>query len=71
MKLNNIKTYIGAAALALSMSCVSTSCINDLDVENINPAQQSTLDKDALFNKIYSSFVLTGQTGPKIGRAHV
>ena len=24
MKLNNIKTYIGAAALALSMSCVST-----------------------------------------------
>lgn len=64
MKLNNIKTYIGAAALALSMSCVSTSCINDLDVENINPAQQSTLDKDALFNKIYSSFVLTGQTGP-------
>lgn len=41
-----------------------TSCVNDLDVDNINPQQTSTFDKDALFNKIYSSFVLTGQEGP-------
>lgn len=41
-----------------------TSCIGDLDVKNINPQQVSTLDKEALFNKIYSNMVLTGQTGP-------
>ena len=64
MKLNNIKTYIGAAAIALTIGSVNTSCINDLDVENKNPQKESLLDKDALFNKIYSSFVLTGQQGP-------
>ena len=56
MKLNNIKTYIGAAAIALTIGSVNTSCINDLDVENKNPQKESLLDKDALFNKIYSSF---------------
>ncbi len=62
MKLNNIKSLIPAVVLALSMGFVS--CTNDLDVENINPKQTSTLDADALLNKIYSSFVLTGQQGP-------
>ncbi|MDO5446327.1 MAG: RagB/SusD family nutrient uptake outer membrane protein [Prevotellaceae bacterium] len=38
------------------------SCIND--VENINPQQTTELDADALFNKIYATFVLTGQKGP-------
>lgn len=62
MKLNSIKTLIPAVALALSMGFVS--CTKDLDVDNINPQQTSTLDTDALLNKIYSSFVLTGQQGP-------
>jgi hypothetical protein len=62
MKLNSIKTLIPAVALALSMGFVS--CTKDLDVDNINPQQTSKLDTDALLNKIYSSFVLTGQKGP-------
>ena len=62
MKLNSIKTLIPAVALALSMGF--TSCTKDLDVENINPRQTSDLNTDALLNKIYSSFVLTGQKGP-------
>lgn len=53
-----------AVAAAATMMLGTTSCVGDLDVENINPQQISTLDPDALFNKIYSSFVLTGQEGP-------
>ncbi|MBQ0056099.1 MAG: RagB/SusD family nutrient uptake outer membrane protein [Bacteroidales bacterium] len=62
MKFNIVKSFLAASALVLSMGM--TSCVNDLDVENINPQQTSQLDVDALFNKIYSSFVLTGQQGP-------
>ena len=62
MKLNRIKSLMPAVVLALSMGFVS--CTKDLDVNNINPKQTSTLDADALLNKIYSSFVLTGQQGP-------
>ncbi len=63
MKLNRIKSLVPTLAFALSMGCM-TSCVNDLHVENINPQQTSELDADALLNKIYSSFVLTGQVGP-------
>lgn len=62
MKFNTIKSL--AAVFAVSLMFGTTSCVNDLDVVNINPQQIATLDADALFNKIYSSFVLTGQTGP-------
>lgn len=62
MKFNKIKSLAVASAAALMLG--TTSCVGDLDVENINPQQIATLDTDALFNKIYSSFVLTGQTGP-------
>lgn len=64
MKLNNIKTILGAMAIASLTGTLTTSCTKDLDVENINPQQVSKLDTDALLNKIYSSFVLTGQQGP-------
>lgn len=63
MKLNRFKSLIPAAAFVLSMGFMS-SCVNDLHVDNINPQQTSELDTDALLNKIYSSFVLTGQVGP-------
>ena len=63
MKLYRIKSIIPAAAFVLSMGFM-TSCVNDLHVDNINPQQTSELDADALLNKIYSSFVLTGQIGP-------
>lgn len=48
-----------AAVLGLSL----TSCVGDLDVTPINPQQTQTVDDDALFNKLYATFSLTGQTG--------
>ena len=48
--------------MVLTMS--TTSCVGDLDVTPINPQQTMDLNGDALFNKIYASFSLTGQTGP-------
>lgn len=64
MKKNLFKNIFGAAASLVLMTSAMTSCVNDLDVENINPKQTTTLNTDALLNKIYSSFVLTGQNGP-------
>ena len=61
MKINIFKTIIPAAAMVLTMS--TTSCVGDLDVTPINPQQTMDLNGDALFNKIYASFSLTGQTG--------
>ena len=43
---------------------ISISCTNDLDVTPINPQQTMDYNQDALFNKIYASFCLTGQVGP-------
>lgn len=63
MILNKIKSFIPVAVAILTMGFM-TACTGDLDVENINPKQTSHLDADALLNKIYSSFVLTGQEGP-------
>lgn len=62
MKFNYIKSFIPVATLALMMAF--SSCVGDLDVKPINPQQTMTLDQSALFNKIYASFCLTGQTGP-------
>lgn len=62
MKFNKIKAFIFAASLALMMG--NTSCVGDLDVTPINPQQTMEADNDALFNKVYASFALTGQTGP-------
>ncbi len=59
----NIKNIISAALLTLSLGGL-TSCIGDLDVKNINPQQVSTLDKDALLNKIYANMMIAGQNNP-------
>lgn len=48
-----------AAALGLSL----TSCVGDLDVTPINPQQTQVVDDDAMFNKLYATFCLTGQQG--------
>jgi len=64
MIFKKIKSYIPVAVALLALGGMTIACTGDLDVENINPKQTSTLDADALLNKIYSSFVLTGQTGP-------
>ncbi len=62
MKLNKIKSYVPAFALVFALGM--TSCVNDLDVDPINPQQTMEFDNDAVFNKIYASFSLTGQQGP-------
>ena len=49
---------------ALFCGVVFTSCVKDLEVENINPQQVSEFNEDYIFNKIYGNMVLTGQTGP-------
>ena len=55
--------YILPAA-ALVCSALFTSCVKDLEVDNINPQQVSDFNEDYIFNKIYSNMVLTGQAGP-------
>ncbi|MDH6313828.1 hypothetical protein M2137_002619 [Parabacteroides sp. PFB2-10] len=62
MKFYNIKSFIPVMVLVFTMGF--SSCIGDLDVSPINPQQTMTLNQDALFNKIYASFCLTGQKGP-------
>ena len=62
MRLNIFKQIIPAAALVCTLGF--TACVNDLHVENINPQQNPNFTEEALLNKIYSSFVLTGQQGP-------
>lgn len=48
---------------ALAIGSLLTSCVKDLEVENINPQQVPDLNVDYLFNKMYANLVLTGQTG--------
>jgi len=59
-----MKKVYKIALCALCVITMATSCVKDLDVENINPQQVSTLQTDSLFNKIYAAFALTGQIGP-------
>ena len=49
---------------ALLCGTIFTSCVKDLEVENINPQQVSEFNEDYIFNKIYGNLVLTGQSGP-------
>ena len=49
---------------ALLCGVLFTSCVKDLEVNNINPQQVSDFNEDYIFNKIYSNLVLTGQAGP-------
>lgn len=55
--------YILPAAV-FACSSLFTSCVKDLEVDNINPQQVSDFNEDYIFNKIYGNLVLTGQTGP-------
>lgn len=64
MKFYNKKSLLSAVCLLFAAGTITTSCVKDLDVDPINPQQTMVADYDALFNKIYASFALTGQTGP-------
>ena len=63
MRLNKIKNIFMAAALTVASVGLS-SCVGDLDVENINPQKTSTTEYDYILNKVYANLVLTGQKGP-------
>ena len=41
-----------------------TSCVDDLNVQPIDPSVNQTFDQDMVFGKIYASLGLTGQQGP-------
>lgn len=56
-----IKKFIPAAALVLSMGM--TSCINDLDVEPIDPNLDTEVSAEGLFNKCYANMALAGNGG--------
>ncbi len=60
MKRINIIFSLAIVLLAMVVS----GCVGDLNVEPINPQQTMVYDGDAIFNKIYASFSLTGQVGP-------
>ena len=55
--------YILPAAL-IACATLFTACVKDLEVDNINPQEESDFNVDYIFNKIYGNLVLTGQTGP-------
>lgn len=63
MKFNIKKSLLALSAGVVAFGGALVSCTGDLDVDPINPQTTQKLDKDALFNKIYASFALTGQTG--------
>ena len=58
-----LRSILPAALMAFGM-LFTTSCVKDLEVENINPQQVSDFNEDYIFNKIYGNMVLTGQAGP-------
>ena len=60
--MNKFFKYILCAAVVLLMGGL-TSCINDLDVEPIDPALQSDVTPEQLFNKCYSVFATSGNNG--------
>ncbi len=51
------------AIFALVLAGLS-SCVNDLNVQTIDPNSESSIDARSLFVKIYSTLALTGQQGP-------
>ena len=61
--MNKIFKYILCAAVVLLMGGGLTSCINDLDVEPIDPSLQSDVTPEQLFNKCYSVFATSGNNG--------
>ena len=63
MKLNIRKTIMATVVATMAVGGMTTSCTKDLDVTPINPQEEQALDPDALFNKVYASFSLTGQQG--------
>lgn len=53
------------------MAFSATSCVDDLDVNNIDPNVNTSASKESVLNKCYASMALAGQSGPKGGDCDV
>ena len=62
MNFKNIKSILPAASLMMALSF--SSCIGDLDVKPIDTNITTGFYQDEVFNKIYGTLGLTGQSGP-------
>ena len=61
--MNKFFKYIQCAVAAMLMVGGLSSCINDLDVEPIDPSLQSDVGVEQMFNKCYSVFATSGNNG--------
>ena len=61
--MNKFFKYIQCAAVAMLIVGGFASCVNDLDVEPIDPSLQSDVGAEELFNKCYSVFATSGNNG--------
>lgn len=62
MKQNKIKILFPILAIVISLSL--TSCLDDLNIDPIDPNVTQSFQQDGVFAKIYASLSLTGQEGP-------
>ncbi len=61
--MNKFYKYIVCAAVAVLLSMGLNSCVKDLDVEPIDPALQSDVTPEQLFNKCYANLAVQGNGG--------
>ena len=61
--MNKFFKYIQFAAVAVLLSVGLSACVGDLDVEPIDPALQSDVTPEQLFNKCYANFATQGNGG--------
>ena len=61
--MNKFFKYILGAAVAIVLSMGLNSCVKDLDVEPIDPALQSDVTAEQLFNKCYANLAVQGNGG--------
>lgn len=57
-----MKSIYSLATLALALS--ATSCVDDLDVTNIDPNSVTSATPEQVLNKCYAAMGLAGQSGP-------
>ena len=61
--MNTFFTYLQCSVAALLVAGGLSSCVNDLDVDPIDPSLQSDVTPEQLFNKCYSVFATSGNNG--------
>ncbi len=61
--MNKFFKYIQCAVAAMLITGGLSSCINDLDVEPIDPSLKSDVGVEQMFNKCYSVFATSGNNG--------